>query len=83
MAIASLVLSCASAIALCASGVGGVLGILGAIFGHVARRRIRASGAGGAGMALAGVIVGWITAALSTLAIAALVAIILTDDSTY
>ena len=80
MAIASLVVSCVSVAGLCAWGVGGLLGVLGAIFGHVARHRIRASGAGGAGMALAGIIVGWIAAALGLLLIALFVVLIVTTD---
>ncbi len=47
-------------------GVGGiVLGVLGAIFGHVARRKIRQRDEQGGGMALTGVILGWISVALS------------------
>jgi hypothetical protein len=59
LAIASLVVSCAAVLGLCSYGVGGVLGIVGAILGHVARGRIRRTGQGGDGMALAGIIVGW------------------------
>ncbi len=36
------------------------LGAVGAIMGHVARRQIRERGEDGDGMALAGIIVGWI-----------------------
>jgi hypothetical protein len=59
MAIASLVVSCVSVLGLCTWGIGAILGLVGAILGHVAQRRIRNTGAGGRGMALAGVIVGW------------------------
>jgi hypothetical protein len=76
LAIASLVLSCVGALGLCAYGLGGLLGIVGAILGHVARRRIRVSGANGDGMALAGVIVGWVAAAIGVLAIVAIVLLI-------
>ena len=51
---------------------------LGAILGHVARRKIRNSGEGGDGMALAGIIVGWIVLALG-IAGAVLVGIALSD----
>jgi hypothetical protein len=47
-------------------GGGAVLGVVGAVLGHVARRQIR-DGEGGAGMALAGVIVGWVAAGLGLL----------------
>jgi hypothetical protein len=42
----------------------GLTAPVGAIMGHVARRQIRERGEGGAGMALAAVIVGWIVTAL-------------------
>jgi uncharacterized protein DUF4190 len=67
LAIASMVVSCVAVPALCLDGFGGLIGIVGAILGHVAQRRIRTTGAGGAGMALAGVIVGWIATALGLL----------------
>jgi hypothetical protein len=82
MAIASLVVSCVSVAGLCAWGVGGLLGVLGAIFGHVARRRIRTTGAGGAGIALAGIIVGWVMAAIGVLLITLLVVLIATTEDT-
>jgi hypothetical protein len=66
MAIASLVLS------LCGLGCG-VAGLVGAILGHVARRQIRERGEGGDGMALAGIIVGWIVFGLTIVIIAAYV----------
>lgn len=80
-AIASLVLSCVSVIGLCTWGIGAVLGVLGAIFGHIARRRIRVSGAGGDSMALAGIIVGWIIAALGLLFLTFIIVMIATDSS--
>jgi hypothetical protein len=82
MAIASLVVSCVAALGLCASGVGGVLGIVGAILGHVSRRRIRNTGASGDGMALAGIIVGWSVAAISLLLVAGLIALIVIGERT-
>ena len=85
LAIASLVVSCASVPGLCLWSVGGLLGLVGAILGHVARRRIRTSGAGGAGLALAGIIVGWIITGLSALGIAGLIiwAVTGSGSSTY
>src|SRR5262249_8192149 len=45
---------------LCYGIVGALLGVAGAIVGHVARNQIRDRGEGGGGMALAGIICGWI-----------------------
>ena len=61
LAIASLVVSCASIIT-CQ-----LLGIAGAIMGHVARKQIKESGEEGDGLALGGIIVGWIVAGLAIL----------------
>ena len=61
MAIASLVCSLAG-ILTC-----GVTAIIGAILGHVARRQIRERGEGGDGLALAGIITGWIIFGLNAL----------------
>ena len=83
MAIASLVLSCAAALGLCVYGIGGVLGIVGAILGHVARSRLKRNGRDGDGLALAGIIVGWALAAISAVIVAVLVVLIVRsgDDS--
>ncbi|MFI7597032.1 DUF4190 domain-containing protein [Actinoplanes sp. NPDC049681] len=82
MAIASLVISCVAIAGLCVWGIGFVLGVLGAIFGHVARGKIRRSGAGGDGMALAGIIIGWVVTALGLAFIALLAMAIISDSST-
>jgi hypothetical protein len=63
LAIASMVVSLAS-IVIC-----GFPAIVGAIMGHVARKQIRERGEDGDGMALTGVIVGWIVFALSVLGV--------------
>jgi hypothetical protein len=73
VAIASLVVSCAGVLGLCAYGLGGYLGVVGAILGHVARRQIRERGEGGDGLALAGVIIGWLTTAIAVIATVAIV----------
>jgi|GEM_PF-6466613 hypothetical protein len=65
-AIAALVCSLATFV-FC--GIGSILGI---VFGHIARRQIKRSGEGGSGLALAGLIVGYVTLALGILAIVAL-----------
>jgi len=60
-------------------GFGGLLGATGAVMGHIARRRIRTTQEGGGGLALAGIIVGWIAFALS-LAFVGLIIVGLTVD---
>jgi hypothetical protein len=69
LAITSLVLSC----------VGVMMGItapIGAVLGHVARRQIRQQGGQGDGLALAGIITGWIATGLWVLFVIAEVALI-------
>jgi hypothetical protein len=60
LATASMVTSLVGAATLFCWGLGGLVGLVGAILGHVARRKIRRSGEAGDGMALAGIVVGWI-----------------------
>ena len=81
LAIASLVLACGGVLGLCFYGLGGVLGLVGAILGHVARRRIAITGAGGAGLALAGIIVGWIMAGIAAIAITLIVVLAVSSPS--
>jgi hypothetical protein len=73
MAVAAMVLSISGIATLICYGAGALLAIVGAILGHVARKQIRERGEAGDGMALAGVIVGWITVALGVLGLAAIV----------
>jgi hypothetical protein len=79
LAIASMVLSIISILSC------GFIGIAGAIMGHVARKQIRANGEDGDGMALAGVIVGWISTAIWTALVAIWVValIVAASNSTY
>jgi hypothetical protein len=79
LAIASLVVSCAGVLSMCAYGLGGILGVVGAILGHAARRRISRNGSQGAGMALAGIIVGWIMTALTVVIVIILVVVLAND----
>jgi uncharacterized protein DUF4190 len=66
LAIASMVVSIVGVALICAIGPLSVFVTpVGAILGHVAQRQIKASGDSGNGMALAGIIVGWIGFALS------------------
>lgn len=64
MAIASLVVSLTAIPLLSCYGVGGLVGVVGAILGHVARKQIRERDDNGSGLALAGIICGWIALAL-------------------
>lgn len=71
MAIASMVVSIVSLALLGCYGLGGfVIGPVGAVLGHVARRKIRETNEQGAGMALAGVIMGWIATGLGVIVVA-------------
>lgn len=65
LAIASMVVSLAGVALLACYGIGGAAGLVGAILGHVAKRQIAQRNENGRGMALAGIIIGWITLALS------------------
>ena len=80
LAIAAMVVSCVAVPSMCLYGFGGLIGVVGAILGHVSRRRIRSSGAGGDGLALTGVIVGWVAAALGVLIGVALILLIVNSD---
>lgn len=65
LAIASIAVSC-GAIAVC-----GLLSVVGAVLGHMARKQIRQTGEQGDGLALAGIIVGYAVFGLFLLFIAA------------
>ncbi len=65
LAIASMVVSIASVPSLCIDGFGGLLGIVGAVLGHVSLHQLRRNGENGRGMAVAGVAVGWTATALA------------------
>jgi|KBSSwiStaDraftv2_1062776.scaffolds.fasta_scaffold49839_2 uncharacterized membrane protein YeaQ/YmgE (transglycosylase-associated protein family) len=65
LAIASMIVAIVGFAGLCAYGVGSIfISPVGAILGHVARRQIRERDQQGEGMALAGIIVGWVGFAL-------------------
>ncbi len=53
----------------------GAAGILALVFGYIARRQIREGNGSGDGMALAGIILGWIWLALFILLVVVYVAI--------
>lgn len=80
LAIASLAVSVAGTLVCC-----GFSGIVGAILGHVSRKQIREQpNQTGAGVALAGIIVGWVSfglALVGTIAYILLVALAVTADT--
>lgn len=76
MAIASLVVSGAAVLGLCGYGLGGYLGIVGVILGHVGRRQLRERGESGEGLAQAAVIIGWVTTAIALIATALIIAFV-------
>ncbi|GAA2521065.1 DUF4190 domain-containing protein [Pilimelia columellifera] len=81
MAIAALIVSATGVIALSCSGVGGLLGAVGAILGHVSSRQIQERGEDGAGVAKAAIIVGWIAAALGVLATLAIIGLLVVSST--
>lgn len=87
MAIASMVISIVGILGLCGYGLGGYIGVLGAILGHVAKKQIRERGENGDGMALAGIILGWIATAIALIATVAIIVFIIwaanQDPSTF
>lgn len=86
LAIAGMIVSIVGAVGLCMYGLGGYLGIVGAIMGHVARKQIRERGEQGGGMATAGIIVGWIATAIAIIATVLIVIFVVwaaNQDTTY
>jgi hypothetical protein len=65
LAIASMVVALVGLPFLFCYGAGGVMGLVGAILGHVAQRQVKQRGEQGGGMALAGIIVGWIVVVIA------------------
>jgi hypothetical protein len=74
LAIASLVIS------IHGLGVPGI-GVVGAVLGHLACRRIAWSGEDGHGLAVAGIMIGWLSTALYALIIAAVVILVVLGSS--
>jgi hypothetical protein len=73
MAIGSMVTAIVGVALLFCYGVGLPLGITGAVLGHVSRKQIRDRGEGGDGMAMAGIIIGWIVTGLGLVIVALLI----------
>ena len=82
MAVASMVISLVGIALICGWGpLSAFVSPVGAILGHVARRRMRTSGEQGDGMALTGIIVGWIGLVLSLALLALIIYLIVSDPS--
>ena len=77
-----MVVSIVGAALLFCYGGGAILGIVGAVLGHVSRRQIRERGEAGAGMALAGVIVGWVSTGLGVIILGLIIAFVATAINT-
>ena len=77
LSVAAMVVSIVGALGLICYGGGAVLGIVGAIMGHIARKQIRTTGEGGGGMATAGIIIGWIVTGLGVVIVALVVVFVL------
>jgi hypothetical protein len=76
MAIASMTTSIVGLPLLMCYGLGLPVSIVGAILGHIAKRQIRERDEQGDGMALAGIIMGWIGTGLAVLGVGALIVFI-------
>jgi Domain of unknown function (DUF4190) len=82
LAIASMIVSILGLALMCGWGPLSVfISPVGAVLGHVARRKLKTSGEQGAGMALAGVIVGWIGFGISLALIAVIVYLVVSDPT--
>jgi Domain of unknown function (DUF4190) len=73
LAIGSMVVSISALVLSWCYGIGGLIGLVGAILGHVSLRQIRTRGEGGRGMAIAGVVMGWIALAVALVVVGLLV----------
>ncbi len=83
LAIGSLCTSVGAAVlAMATCGLGAVIAPVGAILGHVALGQIKRTDEEGRGMALAGVIVGWVLTALAVIGVIVFIAILAASDTT-
>lgn len=80
MAVASLVLGIASYPFICAFGGGLIFAVLGVVFGYLARNKIdESNGAlGGRQMAVAGIVLGWISIALHLIVAIVVIVLVIT-----
>jgi Domain of unknown function (DUF4190) len=70
LAVAAMVVALVGLPFLVCYGAGGVLGLVGAILGHIAQGQVKSRGEQGGGMALTGIIVGWITVVIALAVVA-------------
>lgn len=82
MAIASMVLGIVGVLLCWCYGIGALPGLIGAILGHVSLKQIKERGQEGRGMALTGIITGWIAVALVVVGIV-IVAILIANDPSF
>lgn len=75
LAVGSMVLGIISLLALCAYGLGGLMGVVAVVLGHLARAQIRRGEGSGDGMAVAGLITGYIAVILVLVFLLVLVAV--------
>lgn len=68
----SLIASIIGLVTTCLCGIGVIGAAIGVVLGHIARNQIRQSGGqqGGEGLALGGIIVGWVTVGIIVLWVA-------------
>ena len=84
LAIASMIVSIVGLVGMCGWGPLSVfVSPVGAILGHVAQRQIKVSGDQGNGMAIAGIVVGWIGFALALAYAAFFVWLFVNGDSFF
>jgi uncharacterized membrane protein len=81
MAMASMILGILSIPMMCAYLIGTPCALLAVIFGHIARGKARRGEAGGDGMALAGLICGYISLGLMVIGIIFVLVIVVAANS--
>jgi hypothetical protein len=84
MAVAAMVVSIVGLASMCGWGPFSLfISPVGAVLGHVAKRKIKQTGDAGEGMALTGIILGWIGTALSALILAGFILLFIYGDQIF
>ena len=60
-----------------------VFPLLGIVFGHIAKKQIRRTGEGGSGLAIAGLVLGYIFTVLSILYVTFIIVLLVTDPEFF